>query len=108
MSLSTQQFHDLLDQLYNQIEDALDHSDLDIDSENNGNILTLELADSTRLILSRQEPLRQLWLAAPGGGFHFDYQPQQQIWFCQGSNQELFQMLNQLLSQHSGSSITLL
>ena len=108
MSLTTQQYHQLLDDLYTSIEDQLDASELDVDIDNNGNLLTIELEDDSQLILSRQEPLHQLWLAARSGGYHFNYDQQQNLWLCDNSGDSLQQILSQQLSQHSDSTITLL
>lgn len=108
MSLTTQQYHQLLDDLYTSIEDQLDASELDVDIDNNGNLLTIELEDGSQLILSRQEPLHQLWLAARSGGYHFNYDQQQDLWLCDNSGDSLQQILSQQLSQHSDSTITLL
>lgn len=107
MSLSPRQYHDLLDELYRQLEDSIDDSELDADIENSGGVLTIELPDASQLILSRQEPLLQLWLATRSGGFHFDYQPEQQRWYCAEHQQELGALLSQLISASSGVSLAL-
>ena len=41
--------------------------------ENSAGVLTVKFEGGAQLIFSRQEPLRQLWLADRSGGFHFDY-----------------------------------
>ena len=73
MSLTEARFHDLVDATQQAVEDIFDDSDLDLDLENSAGVLTVRFENGTQLIFSRQEPLRQLWLAARSGGFHFDY-----------------------------------
>ncbi|MGB0361273.1 MAG: iron donor protein CyaY, partial [Endozoicomonas sp.] len=74
------QYTELLDGLMHTIEDAIDDSGLDIDYEISAGIMTLTCPDSSKIILSRQTPLLQLWMAARSGGFHFDYQKEQEKW----------------------------
>ena len=64
MSLSEARFHDLVDATQQAIEDVLDDCDLDIDLENSAGVLTVRFENGSQLIFSRQEPLRQLWVAA--------------------------------------------
>lgn len=94
MQLSVSEFHEKIDLLQQQIEDILDDSDADIDIENSGGILTLEFENSSQIILSRQEALRQLWVATRQGGFHFDYQGEQG-WVCDANQQNLGELLSQ-------------
>lgn len=67
MSLSEAQFHDLVDEVQERVEDVFDDSDLDLDLENSGGVLTVRFENGSQLIFSRQEPLRQLWVAARSG-----------------------------------------
>lgn len=101
MSLSNSQFHDLVDATQRNLEDIIDNGDADIDIENSAGILTLTFENQHQLILSRQEPLKQLWLADRTGGFHFDYDSEQATWFCTGTQETLAQMLNTILLAHT-------
>lgn len=66
-TMNEARFHDLVDALQQQVEDAFDDSDLDLDLENAGGVLTVRFENGSQLILSRQAPLRQLWVAAKVG-----------------------------------------
>ncbi|HHX34511.1 MAG TPA: iron donor protein CyaY [Gammaproteobacteria bacterium] len=107
MSLSNSQFHDLVDTTQRNLEDIIDASDIDIDIENSAGILTLTFENQHQLIISRQEPLKQLWLADRTGGFHFDYDSKQAAWCCAGTEQTLAQMLNEILLAHTQHSFDL-
>ncbi|NLY12850.1 MAG: iron donor protein CyaY [Gammaproteobacteria bacterium] len=101
MSLSNSQFHDLVDATQRNLEDIIDNSDADIDIENSAGILTLTFANQNQVILSRQEPLKQLWLADRSGGFHFDYDSKHATWRCASNQQTLAQMLASILLNHT-------
>lgn len=107
MSLTNSQFHDLIDATQRNLEDILDDSDADIDIENSASILTLTFANQHQLILSRQEPLKQLWLADRSGGFHFDYDTATQQWRCVSNQQTLTDMLSDLLHYHTQQTFDL-
>lgn len=64
------QYHAALDAIFQQIEAALEAADADLDYDVVGGILTIEGVGG-KLIVSRQPPLRELWVAAKSGGFHF-------------------------------------
>ena len=101
MSLSNSQFHDLVDRTQRNLEDIIDDSDADIDIENSAGILTLTFENNAQLILSRQEPLSQLWLADRSGGFHFDFDRQVQQWRCDSNQRTLNDMLSEILHTHT-------
>lgn len=61
-------------ELLNRIEEAIDAVDLDIDFERKGDgVLEIEFADRSRVIVNTQAPMRQIWVAAKSGGFHFEF-----------------------------------
>ena len=64
MSLTEARFHDLVDATQEKLEDIFDDSGLDVDLESSAGVLTVKFESGQQLIFSRQEPLRQLWLAA--------------------------------------------
>jgi CyaY protein len=57
------------------------------------------------LIFSRQEPLRQLWLAARSGGFHFDFNEEDNNWQCDTSDELLSEMLARLVKEQAGADL---
>ncbi|MDD7804139.1 MAG: iron donor protein CyaY [Endozoicomonas sp. (ex Botrylloides leachii)] len=100
-------FNQLLDDLMMAVEDAVDQLDTNIDYENAGGMLTLTCVNNSQIILSRQPPLRQLWLAAKSGGFHFVFNEQSNQWLCDANDEPFVSLLNRCLSEQSGECITL-
>ncbi|HZJ94620.1 MAG TPA: iron donor protein CyaY [Thiopseudomonas sp.] len=107
MNLTNSQFHDLVDATQRNLEDIIDNGDVDIDLESSGGILTLTFENQHQVILSRQEPLKQLWLADRSGGFHFDYDSEKNAWYCAATEQTLVQMLSEILHAHTQHSFDL-
>lgn len=105
MSISEATFHELVDQTQRQIEDLLEATNLDFDLENSGGILTIICENQSQVIISRQAPLKQLWVAARSGGFHFDYDNEQQQWLDSSSAQPLAERLQAVFSEQAGESL---
>lgn len=105
MSLTEARFHDLLDSVQEAVEDIFDESGLDIDLENSAGVLTVRFDNGSQLILSRQEPLRQLWVAARSGGFHFDYDESAGLWICDTSDEPLGELLARVTLEQAGEHI---
>ncbi|AKS07441.1 iron donor protein CyaY [Pseudomonas trivialis] len=105
MSLTEARFHDLVDATQEKLEDIFDDSGLDVDLENSAGVLTVKFENGTQLIFSRQEPLRQLWLAARSGGFHFDFNEEDNNWQCDSSDELLSEMLARLVLEQAGADL---
>ena len=105
MSLSEARFHDLVDATQQTLEDIFDESDLDIDLESSAGVLTVKFENASQLIFSRQEPLRQLWLADKSGGFHFDYDEESKQWICEKSEELLGEMLERIVWERAGEKL---
>ena len=44
---------------------------IDIDAHRTGGLLELKFPRGGTVVINTQPPLHELWLAAPGGGYHF-------------------------------------
>lgn len=105
MSLSEARFHDLVDATQQALEDLFDETDLDLDMENSAGVLTIKFDNGSQLIFSRQEPLRQLWLADKSEGFHFDYDEESKKWVCEKSEELLGEMLERIVWERIGEKL---
>lgn len=105
--LDEAEFHRLADAAMMQIEEAVEASGADIDYETAGEVLTLEFADGSRIIVNKQTPARQLWVAARSGGFHYDYDAASGRWINDQGGGELLQELSRLASEQAGGPVTL-
>ncbi|MDJ0779308.1 MAG: iron donor protein CyaY [Gammaproteobacteria bacterium] len=101
-------FDRLADETLVAIEEAIDESGADIDYDSAGGILTLEFENGSQIIINKQAPLTQIWVAARSGGFHFDYDDDAACWRLQGSGEELFACLGRYCSEQAGEAVELL
>jgi CyaY protein len=90
-----------------RLEEAIEASGADIDYETVSDILTLEFADRSKIIVNKQGAVRQLWVAARSGGFHYDYDAAGDCWRNDQSGEELFAELARLIAQQAGEQIVL-
>ena len=106
--MNESEFQEIAEQTTEDIQDAIDNSGADIDYDEVGGVLTLEFEDGTKIIFSKQAAMKQLWMAAKSGGFHFDYDEDKEQWLCDsGVNEELYKMLSRLASQQAGEKVSL-
>jgi CyaY protein len=98
--MTESEFNELADAVFQRIELALDDADAGIDYDSNGNVLEMEFADGSKLIINRHVPNREIWLAAKSGGFH--YALQDGSWLSQRDGSELFGKLDELVQLGSG------
>lgn len=69
--MTESEFLDLTDAVFERIETALDASELDAEPLRAGNVLEIELADGSKVIVNRHTFNQELWIAAKSGGYHY-------------------------------------
>lgn len=99
------EFHALIDEQLHQLEEVLDELEVDIDGEISAGILTLEFENGSKIIINRQEPLHQLWLATRSNGYHFDYREGQ--WVDSRSGQLFLDVLEAACSEQAEQPVSL-
>lgn len=102
-TLTESEFHERVDATLSALEDALDDCDADVDVQASGGVLSLTFENGTKLILSRQTPVRQLWLAARSGGFHFDWNGS--AWVHDATGEALLSFMSRLALEQGGEKI---
>ena len=106
--MTESEFSQRVDDTLVAIEEAIDESGADIDYESAGGILTLTIeANGSQIILNRQTPVKQLWLATRKGGFHFDWSDEADGWILDRDGTPFIDMLNQALTEQGGEAIEL-
>ena len=100
------EFHRVADTLWMTIEERLDDwdGDSDIDCEINGGVLTISFENGSKIIINRQEPLHQVWLATKQGGYHFDLKGDE--WICDRSGETFWDLLEQAATQQAGEEVS--
>ncbi len=101
------EFHKLAADTLSRIEQSVETCGADIDFENAGEILTLEFANRSKIIINKQSAASQIWVAAKSGGFHYSYDPGAHQWHNDQNGVELFDELSRLISEQAGTRIAL-
>lgn len=105
--MNDSEFHQRADALMLSIEQQLDHYDgeADIDYQIHAGVMTLSFANGSKIIINKQEPLHQVWLAARAGGWHYDLKAGR--WICNRSGGEFWKMLSVACSAQADDTIVL-
>jgi CyaY protein len=103
--MNESEFNRRVDEVLLRIEEAVEQSGVDIDYENVSGILTLAFDDDSQIIINRQTPARQLWVAARDGGYHFDFDPEKEHWVRDTDGQELFSLLERACADQAGEEV---
>ena len=92
----------MLEQIGEAVE-ALQHEEMDV--ELGSGKLTIDCGNGIKLIVSRQSATGQIWLAEPGGGWHFDLKDG--AWVDDKRGVELVGEIERLLSEQLGMAVDL-
>jgi len=98
-------YHELIDNLFIHIEEALDECEQDMDYESGEGILTVILPDQSKIILNKQAPLQQLWVATKFNGHHFNYTDNK--WIDERTGAEFYQFMDDAMSRQADVAIVL-
>lgn len=98
--MNESEFHARVDKILLLLEGAFDDVASDIDSQLTSGILTITFENDTKLIVNRQTPNREIWVAAKSGGFHFRYMNSD--WFDTRSSVTLATLLTNVIIEQSG------
>ena len=83
------------------LEDKLEEVDPDVvEVTTSDGVVTLELADGTRVVVNSHRAARQIWMAAVVEAWHFDPEPDGR-WRTQ-NHEELRQTLAAVIEGHTG------
>ena len=108
--MSESEFLALAEATLTQIATALDRLNdedvLDVECSRSGNVLEIEFIDNgTKIIVNSQAPMREMWVAARSGGFH--YKRVGDEWVNTRDGSELFAALSSMASEQAGAPVVL-
>lgn len=94
----------LTEDLFQKLEQDLEAADLDYELAAGG-ILEIEFDDGSKIVINRQTPMREVWVAARSGGFHYRWQDD--AWRDTRSGAELYAALSGMVSGQAGRAVRL-
>ncbi len=80
-----------------------DATDVDIDNQRVGGMITITFVDGSQLIVNLQKPLHEIWLAARSGGYH--YRHDGRCWIDTKTGEELFGNLSREAGAQAGQPL---
>jgi CyaY protein len=98
---ASQMLETILEQL--EAESACDDLDMDIVD----GVLKIEFEDGGQIIINRQEPLQQLWVASPLGPAHFSFDAGRGAWIDDKNGATLMDTLSRAFTQKLGVPVSL-
>ncbi|GIU27672.1 iron donor protein CyaY [Shewanella sp. MBTL60-007] len=104
MAMTDFEFHQLVDEIFQTIDNAIEvlieEQDADVDVDGSGNVLQLEFDGTSKIVINKQEPLHEIWLATQFGGYHFGYVDGK--WMDERNGNEFMPFLIESIYKQSG------
>ena len=98
------QFMDLAEMLLRQIESGCDRiadeTEVDIDNQRVGGMITITFGNRSQIVVNLQKPLQEIWLAAKSGGSHYRFDGRQ--WLDTKGAGELLANLSRAATEQAG------
>lgn len=80
-----------------------ENSNVDIDNQRTGGMVTLVFSNHSQIVINLQKPLHEIWLAAKCGGFHYQFDGKQ--WTDTKGQGEFFASLSRYASEQAGQTL---
>ena len=107
--MTDSEYHALADALLLRLESQMDRwledDVIDIDTQRAGGLLELSFPDRSKLVINKQPPLHEIWLASRAGGFHFRWLDT--AWRDTKTTQTFEQVFDEQASQQAGRPLQL-
>jgi iron donor protein CyaY len=103
IAMEEKAYRALVKEAFDRIERAFEEVDPDIvECENSQGAITITLSDKSRIVVSPQPHVRQIWLAVAtqGKAYHFDFNADSKRWTDDKTHQiELFHQIREAVSK---------
>jgi CyaY protein len=103
--MNDSQYNLLADELLLAVEEAIEDCGTDIDFEGASGLLTLTFLNKSKIILNKQAPLHEVWVATKFNGHHFAFNNEQ--WMDKRGGGEFWQFISAAVSKQAGVEILL-
>ncbi len=102
--MTENEYHQLVNALLLTIEEQIDTVEtVDLDYETAGGILTIIFPDSSKIIINKQAPLLQIWVATKFNGHHFEFNDGQ--WIDNRSGAEFWRFISEAASRQANAEV---
>ena len=100
--MASAQYYDLIEETFNEVEIRLEELADDPDISVAEGVINVRFSNGVVFVFSRQPPTEQLWLATPGGGFHYTWHDDTRTWRDTKSGESFHTFLIEELAAHTG------
>lgn len=101
------EFMDRAESVLRAIETSCDRineeSDVDIDNQRVGGMVTLVFRNRSQIVVNLQKPLHEIWMAARSGGYHYKFDGRQ--WLDTKGQGEFFASLSRYASEQAATTV---
>lgn len=95
----------VLVQVETVIENAVNNDEnVDIDTNREGNVLTLTFENNSKIIINLQPSMQEVWIAAKSGGFHYRYK--EDLLMNTRNGEEFFKSLQAFIFEQSNLTLS--
>ena len=105
--MTDHEYQDLAESVLKAVEASCDRfndaSDVDIDNQRTGGMVTLVFSNRSQIVVNLQKPLCEIWMAARAGGFHYKFDSGQ--WTDTKDGSEFFVKLSRCASEQAGQPL---
>lgn len=103
------EFLDRAEALLGVIESSCDRlnddTDVDIDNQRVGGMITLTFPNRRQIVINLQKPLQEVWLAARSGGYHYRWKGARWV-DTKNADRDFFEQLNLEASDAAGRTLS--
>jgi CyaY protein len=78
--MDNSQYDALIEDIFTLVEDSMEALPEDPDVSSAPGVINVTFPNGIVFVFSRQPPIHQLWLATPGGGFHYEWDETAEDW----------------------------
>ncbi len=103
--MNDSEYNLITDELLLAVEEAIEDSGEDIDYESVSGLLTLTFKNKTKIIINKQAPLHQVWVATKFNGHHFEMVDG--LWQDNRGGGEFWQFISSAVSKQANVELIL-
>lgn len=103
--MTESEYHQLADAVFKRVEETVDRAEALIDCDRKGSsVLELSFENRSQIIVNKQAPLQEIWVASKAGGFHYAWKDG--AWRSTRDGSELLADLSRFTSEQAGGTVT--
>ncbi|MCH8538079.1 MAG: iron donor protein CyaY [Alkalimonas sp.] len=103
--MNDREYDELADATMLAVEEAIEQLDVDLDYESHGGLLEVTFNNGSKIIINKQPPLQQIWVATKFNGHHCEWKDGQ--WIDNRSGLEFWTLVNDAASKQAGVPVQL-